>query len=99
MISDEPALAWLAGRTSPGSMVDLSFVRIAAGDLVTADVVEAAREPGVCAILFWTGRLDQLPHLRADLIDYRSVFRDGTAELLLRTGCDLADAGGPAAPR
>lgn len=99
VISDEPALAWLAGRTSPGSMVDPSFVRIAAGDLVTADVVEAAREPGVCAILFWTGRLDQLPHLRADLIDYRSVFRDGTAELLLRTGCDLADAGGPAAPR
>lgn len=99
VISDEPALAWLAGRTSPGSVVDLSFVRIAAGDLVTADVVEAAREPGVCAILFWTGRLDQLPHLRAMLTDYRSVFRHGTDELLLRTGCDLADADGPVGPR
>ena len=42
MISDEPALGWLAGRTSPGSMVDLSFVRIEAGDLTTADVVAAA---------------------------------------------------------
>jgi len=99
VISDEPALAWLAERTSPGTMVDPSFVRIAAGDLVTADVALAAREPGVCAILFWTGRLDQLPNLRAALIDYRSVFRDETAELLLRTGCHLADAGGPAEPR
>ena len=43
VISDEPALGWLAGRTSPGSMVDLSYVRIQAGDLTTADVVAAAR--------------------------------------------------------
>jgi hypothetical protein len=95
VISDEPALGWLAGRTSPGSMVDLSYVRIQAGDLRTADVVAAAGEPDVCAVLFWSGRLAQLPSLRRELVDYRSVFRDGDHELLLRDGCDLPPGRAP----
>jgi hypothetical protein len=90
VISDEPALGWLAERTSPGSMVDLSFVRIEAGDLTTADVVAAAAEPGVCAVLLWSGRLAQLPGLPRALADYDPVVRDGDRVLLLREGCSLA---------
>lgn len=90
VISDEPAIPWLAGRTSPGSMVDVGFVRIEAGDLTTADVVAAATEPDVCAVLFWTGRLDALPGLREQLPDFQSAFVDGQHELLLRNGCTLA---------
>jgi hypothetical protein len=94
VISDEPALAWFAGRTSPGSMVDPSYVRIAAGHLTTDGVVAAAAEPRVCAVLFWTGRLDQLPHLRTRLPDHRPVLLSGRHALLLRSDCDLHDAAG-----
>ena len=88
IISDEPALPWLAGRTSPGSMVDLSYVRIQAGDLTTDDVVAAANEPGVCAVLLWSGRLAQLPGLRAALGDYRVGARSTTAtSCCSATGC------------
>jgi hypothetical protein len=95
VISDEPALGWLAERTSPGSMVDLSHVRIDAGDLTTADVAAAAEEPGVCAVLLWSGRLEQLPGLHAALPDYDSVLLDGGHELLLRAGCALAARAAP----
>ena len=46
VISDAPALVWFAGRTSPGALVDPSFVRIETGELVTADVVAAAARTG-----------------------------------------------------
>jgi len=95
VISDEPALPWLAGRTSPGSMVDLSFVRIDAGDLTTADVVVAANHADVCAVLLWSNRLAQLPGLRRALHEYEPVFRDGDHELLLREGCDVRPATAP----
>jgi hypothetical protein len=90
IISDEPALAWLAGRTSPGSMVDLSFVRVRAGNLTTDDVVAAATAPGVCGVLLWSGRLAQLPGLHRALDDYESVPLDDGHELLLRDGCRVA---------
>lgn len=90
VISDAAELAWLAGRTSPGWVVDVSFVRIGAGQLTTDDVVAAAHEPGVCAVLIWSQRLGYLPGLRADLTDYRAVFRRDDQELWLRDGCRLA---------
>jgi hypothetical protein len=85
VISDEPALGWMAGRGSPGWLVDPSHVRIDAGQLTTADVVQAARALDVCAVLFWSGRLDDLPGLRKALAgSYRSAVRDGHRELLVR---------------
>ena len=75
VISDEPTLSWLADRASPGRLVDTSHVRIDAGELTTAEVVAAAREPDVCAVLLWSGRLDGLPGLRASLDGYRAVAR------------------------
>ena len=76
-------------------MVDLSYVRIQAGDLTTDDVVAAAGEPGVSAVLLWSGRLAQLPGLRPALGDYRSLCLDGGHELLLRDGCRSAGRAGP----
>jgi hypothetical protein len=90
VISDEPGLAWFAGRTSPGSMVDLSFVRSDAGDLTSADVAVAAHQRDVCAVLLWSGRLARLPGLRSALGDYEVVRLEGDPELLLREGCDVA---------
>jgi hypothetical protein len=95
VISDEPALAWFAGRTSPGSMVDPSYVRIQAGDLTTSDVVMAAHASDVCVVLLWSGRLAQLPGLRAALTDYDSVLLAGDHELLLREGCRVAPGPSP----
>lgn len=89
VISDAPELAWFAGRTSPGWVVDVSFVRIEAGQLTSYDVVAAAHEPGVCAVLIWSQRLGYLPGLRTDLRDYRAVFQRGEQELWLREGCRL----------
>ncbi len=89
VITDEPTLGWLADRASPGQLVDTSYVRIQAGDLTTAKVAAAAHEPGVCAVLFWSGRFDTLPGLRASLPDYQTTFIDGDHELLLRQGCRL----------
>lgn len=89
VISDEPTLSWMAGRASPGWLVDPSHVRIDAGHLTTAEVVAAAREPDVCAVLLWSGRLDGLPGLRASLDGYRTVAQHGGHELLLRERCQL----------
>jgi hypothetical protein len=89
VISDEPALPWLAGRTSPGSMVDLSYVRIESGDLDADDLLAAAHRPGVCAVLIWTPRLAQLPGQRAALEDYRPVFHSVERVLLVRDGCTI----------
>jgi hypothetical protein len=93
VISDEPALGWLANRTSPGALVDPSYVRIAAGQLTTAEVAAAALQPRVCAVLFWSGRFDGLAGLRTSLLGYEPVFKDGRRELLLRPGCHLSSAG------
>jgi 4-amino-4-deoxy-L-arabinose transferase-like glycosyltransferase len=90
VISDEPTLGWMAGRTSPGLLVDPSYVRIEAGELTTSQVAGAAAAPDVCAILLWSGRLDGLPGLHAALGGYRTVFREGSHELLLREGCRLS---------
>ncbi len=92
IITDEPALVWAAGRTSPGSMVDLSFVRIHAGDLTTTEVIDAAHERDVCAVLFWSERLDDLPGLREGLDDYRSVFDDGPVDLWVSDDCRAPEA-------
>jgi 4-amino-4-deoxy-L-arabinose transferase-like glycosyltransferase len=90
LITDEPTLGWMADRTSPGLLVDPSYVRIGAGLLTADDVAAAAHEPGVCAVLLWSGRLEGVPALRTALEGYRTVVRDGSHELLLREGCRLA---------
>jgi 4-amino-4-deoxy-L-arabinose transferase-like glycosyltransferase len=89
VISDEPTLTWMANRVSPGQLVDTSYVRIGAGQLTKAQVVAAASEPGVCAVLLWSGRLDGLTGIRTSFDGYRRVVQHGGHELLLRDSCHL----------
>lgn len=41
----------------------------------------------VCAVVIWTGRLQQHPGLRARLPGYRDAYRDGPREVLVRDAC------------
>jgi 4-amino-4-deoxy-L-arabinose transferase-like glycosyltransferase len=87
VISDEPMLAWLADRTSPGSMVDMSYVRLASGDLTVDEVAHAAEQPGVCAVVMWTGRLASVPGLEDRLPDYHEGAAIDGHRILVRSDC------------
>lgn len=65
VITDDPIIAVFAGRDVPPNLADTSQVRIAAGMLTARDVEAAARDPHVTAILWYSGRFDLLPGLRA----------------------------------
>jgi 4-amino-4-deoxy-L-arabinose transferase-like glycosyltransferase len=47
VVADEPTVVLLADRLVPGELVDTSAVRFATGSLTRADVLRAARAPGV----------------------------------------------------
>jgi hypothetical protein len=87
VITDWPGLAWWADRRTLGDLVDPSVVRIDAGSLTTADVVEATAAPGVCAVLFWSTRFDLL-HVQSQLRGYVEVAHySDTRRLWLRDDC------------
>jgi hypothetical protein len=65
VITDDQYLADVADRSIPPELVDTSFERIQAGYLTTAQVIALAEQPQVGAIVFYTGRFDQLPGFRA----------------------------------
>jgi 4-amino-4-deoxy-L-arabinose transferase-like glycosyltransferase len=68
VISDEPGLAWRAGRRVPASLVDGSILRIDEHLVTTTTVARAAAGPHVCAVVVWTSRyVDHLPGLPAAL--------------------------------
>jgi len=78
VISDDPGLAWRAGRRVPGAFVDVSLKRFQQRALTTESVVDAARDPRVCAVLVWSGaRLGSLPALpeRLEVLGYESTAR------------------------
>jgi 4-amino-4-deoxy-L-arabinose transferase-like glycosyltransferase len=56
VISDEPGLAWRAGRRVPASLVDGSVLRIDEHLVTTTSVARAAADPRVCAVVVWTSR-------------------------------------------
>lgn len=60
VISDEPGLGWVAGRHPPDEFVDPSWARIQSGGLTSSEIAEAARQPEVCAVLFYSERFDWL---------------------------------------
>jgi 4-amino-4-deoxy-L-arabinose transferase-like glycosyltransferase len=57
--TDEQMLAFRAGRDTPTSLCDTSFVRIAAGSLTSDAAIRALSE--VKVVVPWTGRLARLP--------------------------------------
>lgn len=65
VVTDDQIIADLANRQVPPALVDTSAVRIQSGDLTTAQVIAAASDPRVTAVLWYSGRFDALPGLRA----------------------------------
>ena len=65
VVTDDQIIAVLAGREVPAALVDTSQVRILAGALTTQQVIASAMNPRVTAILWYSGRFDNLVGLRA----------------------------------
>jgi 4-amino-4-deoxy-L-arabinose transferase-like glycosyltransferase len=61
VITDGQFLAALAGRNTPPSLVDTSSVRIKTGYLTAHQLIQEAQSSNVQAVLFYTGRLTQIP--------------------------------------
>jgi 4-amino-4-deoxy-L-arabinose transferase-like glycosyltransferase len=59
VITDGQFVAGLADRSTPPSLVDTSGVRIATGYVTLAQLEQAAADPRVHAVLFYTGRFSQ----------------------------------------
>lgn len=64
VVSDDPFLAYAAGRRVPAALADTSFKRVATGYL-RLDEVRAATGPGRAVAVFASGRFDRLPGMRA----------------------------------
>ena len=81
VVTDEPALAWIAGRRIPGPLVDPSHVRIDAGHLTVDEVVDGhrgVRAPARCCC--GPAASTSLPGLEARLDDFRPELTEaGTA--------------------
>jgi len=58
VITDAQFIAALADRNTPASLVDTSNVRIFTGYVTTQQLIEAASQPQVQAVLFYQDRLD-----------------------------------------
>ena len=58
VVTDAQFIAALANRSTPPSLVDTSQVRISTGHLTLSQLIGAASEPQVHAVLFFTGRLE-----------------------------------------
>jgi hypothetical protein len=69
VITDEPGLAWRAGRRVPGPLVDASIKRIEQGQITTGVIADTAAQDGVCAVLVWDDRYGDLAALPARLAD------------------------------
>ncbi len=81
VITDDPGLAWRAGRTVPGPLVDASIKRIEQGQITAGSLARAAADDDVCAVLVWSERYgEELPtlprRLRAEGYDVAARFGD-----------------------
>lgn len=59
VVTDAQFIAALANRDTPPGLVDTSMVRITTGYVTYQQLVQAAEQPQVHAVLFYTGRLAQ----------------------------------------
>lgn len=82
-ISDEPGFVWRAGLRTPDDLVDASILRIESERITASSLVEAARDPRVCAVLVWSQRFqrfdlgDRLADLPGDDYAVEEEFGDG----------------------
>jgi len=82
VITDDPLVAGWADRDMPPWLVDPSFLRVLSGYLTSGELLAAAADPRVHAVLFATGRLTAAPV---------ASFHDWVAEHFQRV--DLPGAG------
>jgi 4-amino-4-deoxy-L-arabinose transferase-like glycosyltransferase len=61
VLTDDQFIAALANRDVPPTLVDTSAVRIQSGYLTATQLIAAARDPQVGAILFSSGRFREVP--------------------------------------
>jgi 4-amino-4-deoxy-L-arabinose transferase-like glycosyltransferase len=64
IVTDDQTIAVFANREVPAALVDTSTVRITSGALTTQQVIAAASNPRVVAILWYSGRFALLPGLK-----------------------------------
>jgi hypothetical protein len=64
VITDAPFLVAEADRSTPPQLVDTSFVRIQSGYLSDQQLTQLAEQSNVHTVLFYTGRLRQMPGFR-----------------------------------
>ncbi|HEX6819638.1 MAG TPA: glycosyltransferase family 39 protein [Ktedonobacterales bacterium] len=76
VVTDDPYLAGLAGRTLPPQLIDTSLVRIRTGSLTAMQVEDIVTSQGIHVILFENGRLDAVPGLRAWVQQNFAVSKD-----------------------
>jgi hypothetical protein len=70
VVADDQYAVGLAGRDVPPGLVDTSTVRIASGYLTLDQLERAVSQPGVKAVLFVSGRFDEVPGFRAWVADH-----------------------------
>ncbi len=90
-ISDDPGLVWRAGRATPPDLVDASRLRIDSGRLDEADIVAAAADRRVCAVVVrsaqrW-GSFAGLPE-RLAALGYVVADAQGVRRTYVAPGCD-----------
>jgi len=87
VVTDDPGFPWRAGLRVPDALVDVSVKQFDQRRITEADVLRAARDRAVCAVLVTSGeRMGRFPDLPARLTDdgYRTVLHDGARRLLVR---------------
>lgn len=53
VVTDEPVLAFEAGRSVPPGLADASIMRIAVGSVTSEQVIQATRDPRTAAVVLW----------------------------------------------
>ena len=106
VVTDDPYVAALAGRSTPPELVDTARVRINSGNLTVGEAEAVTGRPEVGAVEFATGRLAVLPGFRdwvaqrfpvvRDLGDGRTLYERGVPS---RSASQAAIAGAAAGSR
>lgn len=85
-ISDEPGFVWRAGLRTPDDLVDASILRIESDRITATSLVEAARDPRVCAVLVWSQRFQRFD-LGERLDSYTVAEEFGNGRVLYTRDC------------
>ncbi|MCZ7531010.1 MAG: glycosyltransferase family 39 protein [Acidimicrobiia bacterium] len=98
VISDDPGLAWRAGRGTPPDLVDTSILRIESGRITSESLADAvADDPQICAVVVWSavrfGSFEELPALLEDEGFDVAARYDDSRVLYVRPDCDPGSQG------